>query len=445
MQNARITHLGGEKRVTGSCHLLQASGIAILIDCGSTQGTDTVVPMDQWPVHPADIPFLFLTHAHIDHIGRVLGLIQRGFRGEILCTHATKALLVPMLEDALSFTHLSRRQMEHLLEELDELCWGFEYQETFDLRKGIRFTLGRAGHILGSCWIRFDLPGGESIVFSGDLGARGTPILPDPDIPAPCDLLVLESTYGDRRHEDRTNRLQQLQNILQRALSDNGKVLIPAFALGRTQELIYEMDRLFSDPAGIFSERGSRVPVCIDTPLGLKITRIHAELSEYWSDEAQGRLKQGDHPLSFDRLYGVETYEEHQRLLEFKGPAIVIAGSGMCMGGRIIDHLKAQLPNPATDVLFVGYQAAGTPGRVILQTLEGGKREVVLDGKPVPVLAAVHQLGGYSGHADQQELLEWVKAVQPGAVKLVHGEPGPQRALRELLDGLDGGRTKLCV
>lgn len=433
MKKIEITHLGGEKTVTGSCHLLQVRGINILVDCGLTQGSDTVVPIDQWPVHPADIPFLFLTHAHIDHIGRVIELIHRGFRGEILCTHATKALLEPMLEDALGFTKLSRPQKERLLEDLDDLSWGFEYQETFDLRKGIRFTLGRAGHILGSCWIRFDLPDGESVVFSGDLGSSGTPILPDPDIPAPCDLLVLESTYGDRRHEDRTRRLEQLKTILQRALSDSGKVLIPAFALGRTQELIYEMDRLFSDPAGPFSIDGIRVPVFIDSPLGLKITRIHAALSEYWNDEAKGLLERGEHPLNFERLYGVETYEDHRRLIELEGPAIIIAGSGMCTGGRIIDHLKRHLPDPTTDILFVGYQAAGTLGRDILESRHGGKCEVLLGETPVPILASVHQLGGYSGHADQQELLEWARAVEPRAVKLVHGEKKAQAALQALL------------
>ena len=367
MADYTIIHLGAEKTVTGSCHLFQASGVDILVDCGLAQGSDTAVPMAEWPVQPKDIDFLFLTHAHIDHIGRVPELIQNGFAGEIICTHGTKALLEPMLEDAMGFTHLPKDEKERLLADLDELSWGFEYQECFSLRRGVQFTLGRAGHILGSCWIRFDLQGGESIVFSGDLGARNTPILPDPDIPAPCDLLVMESTYGDRCHEDRTRRVQHMGGILERALADNGKVLIPAFALGRTQELVYEMDRLFSDPGLPFLKDHAKVPVFIDSPLALKITDIYSRLSAYWDKEAKGLLQRGDHPIDFDRLYAVEKGGDHHKLLDLKGPAVIIAGSGMCTGGRIVDHLKRHLGDPTTDVFFVGYQAHRTPGRAILE------------------------------------------------------------------------------
>ena len=239
-----LFHLGAENCVTGSCHLLRIQDTDILIDCGITQGADNALSMDQWPVSPSQIDFLFLTHSHIDHIGRVPELILKGFKGEILCSHATRALLEPMLEDALTFSHLTREEKEHALSDLDKLSWGFEYGQSFNLIKGICFTFGRAGHILGSCWIRFDLPDGSSIVFSGDLGSKDTPILPDPDIPTPCDLLVMESTYGDRCHENRAKRSDRLGRILAKAISGHGKVLIPAFSLGRTQELIYEQDIL---------------------------------------------------------------------------------------------------------------------------------------------------------------------------------------------------------
>ncbi|MFH0726863.1 MAG: MBL fold metallo-hydrolase [Pseudomonadota bacterium] len=428
-----LTHIGGEHTVTGSCHLLQAEGLNILVDCGICQGADSALPLDEWPVAPSAIDFLFLTHAHIDHIGRVPELIASGFSGEILCTHATKALLSPMLEDALSFTRMGGDEREKLLSNLEEISWGFEYKEVFSLRRGITFTLGRAGHILGSCWIRFDLPKKESIVFSGDLGARNTPILPDPDIPAPCDLLVMESTYGDRRHEERGNRIGRLESILEKALGDNGKVLIPAFALGRTQELLYELDRLFSNPKSSFSKENRHLPVFIDSPLGLAITRIYSDLTEGWDREAKALLANADHPLDFDHLYGVASFTDHQQLLELNGPAIIIAGSGMCSGGRIVAHLKRHLDDPATDILFVGYQAPGTTGRDILTYAGKPGGHVMLDGESCRIHASVHALGGYSAHADGEELLQWAAAVRPGDVKLVHGEASAQAHLNRLI------------
>jgi len=429
-----LTHLGAESTVTGSCHLLQTRGLNILVDCGIAQGADTAIPMYRWPVRPDAIDFLFLTHAHIDHIGRVPELLQHGFAGEIICTHATRALLLPMLEDALHFTQLpmGREDKDRVLAALEKMSWGFEFQESFDLGKGIRFTLGRAGHILGSCWIRFDLPDGGSLVFSGDLGARNTPILADPDIPDPCDLLILESTYGDRCHEDRSRRIERLALVLKKALADRGKVLIPAFALGRTQEILYEIDRLFSDPGGPWGRSNTAIPVFIDTPLGLTITRIYFDLARFWDQEAKERLEQGDDPLDFDHLYGVATHTDHLKLLDVKGPAIIVAGSGMCTGGRIIDHLKACIDEPTTDILFIGYQAHGTPGREMLQFAGKNNGYVTLDGAPYTLRAAVHSLRGYSAHADQRGLLEWATAIQPRQVKLVHGQPGVKRTLTKL-------------
>ena len=200
-QRVNIIHLGGEKTVTGSCHLLQVNGLNLLVDCGLAQGNDSISSMDSWPVDPGTIDFLFLTHAHMDHIGRVPELVQKGFRGEILSTHATKALLAPMLKDASAFSHFTELESMGLLKVIDRLSWGFEYGLYFDLDRGVRFRLGRAGHILGSCWIQFDIAGDGRVIFSGDLGARDTPILCDPDVPEGCDRLVMESTYGNRVHK----------------------------------------------------------------------------------------------------------------------------------------------------------------------------------------------------------------------------------------------------
>jgi metallo-beta-lactamase family protein len=430
-----IIHLGGENTVTGSCHLLQANGLNIMIDCGLAQGNDDVLRMKSWPVSPDSMDYLFLTHAHIDHIGRVPELIEKGFRGEIITTHPTKALLSPMLEDAMGFTDMTSDAAAKMSEVIEELSWGFEYNQIFDLKREITFKLGRAGHILGSCWIQFDISDQMTVVFSGDLGPKDTPILCDPDVPEGCDLLILESTYGDRLHGDRRDRVQRLGKILIRALVDKGKVLIPSFALGRTQELIYEMDRLFSDPElrKEFPElnSGSRIPVFLDSPLGLEITKIYSGLSEYWDKEAKHILRQGDHPIDFDHLYAVEGY----RLCDMEGPAVIIAGSGMCTGGRILKHLKAGITDRKNDIFFVGYQARGTPGRDIMRYSKRPGGYVVLDGEKFDIKARVHALSGYSARADQKELLAWVASMpeKAGRIKLVHGEPRAQRALyREL-------------
>lgn len=428
-----ILHLGAEHCVTGSCHLLMAEGLAIMVDCGSVQGRDRAVPMAEWPIPPAEIDYLFLTHAHIDHAGRLPELARAGFCGEIITTHPTKALLPPMLRDALGFSDLDRQEIERTLATIDELSWGFEYGRSFSLKRGIEFKLGRAGHILGSCFVAFS-GRGWSVTFSGDLGARNTPILPDPDTPDPCDLLILESTYGDRLHEDRSLRVERLGKILRRALSDGGKVFIPAFALGRTQEILYEMDRIFSDSG--WSPSGAHPPVYIDSPLGIELTRIYAGLAPYWDDEARGYLRGGDHPIDFERLYAVAGHREHQELLHLPGPAVIIAGSGMCAGGRIVEHLRTGLQDPSNDVFFVGYQAAGTPGREIVRYHDRPGGYARIDGKQVLIKAGIHVLSGYSAHADQQGLIDWTASMgqKPGQIKLVHGEAEARTALGAALE-----------
>ena len=422
-----ITHIGAKNCVTGSCHLMQtAGGMNILVDCGKAYGHDPELPFDQFPVQPDRINYLFLTHAHIDHIGRVPDLIDAGFRGEIICTHATKALLIPMLHDAMSFSDRSDKEVHRLEGLIDDLSWGFELHETFSLKQGITFKLSNAGHILGSCFICFEIPNDTfetqhsklktqnrfSIVFSGDLGCTDTPILPDPDTPDACDLLILESTYGDRNHTNRKDRLNALEKLLHKAHADKGIVYIPAFSLGRTQELIYELDRI-----------GTKVPVFVDSPLGLKITKIYSDLEAFWDKEAKAHKAKGDHPIDFKDLYGVEKYRDHKKLLNISGPAIIIAGSGMCTGGRIVDHLEHGLEDPANDIFFVGYQAKGTPGRRMIE-------------KRIPVKAGIHTLTGYSAHADQNMLVNWVKSMPtpPGEIRLVHGESHARHALARALE-----------
>jgi metallo-beta-lactamase family protein len=416
----KISHLGAKDCVTGSCHLVEsrpgsADSVNILVDCGTAYGDDPVLPFDRFPVPPDKISYLFLTHAHIDHIGRVPDLIDAGFQGEIICTHATKALLLPMLRDAMSFSNRTDKDVHRLETLMDELTWGFELNETFTLKKKITFKLGNAGHILGSCFILFNFPDHQGndyrVIFSGDLGCTDTPILPDPDPPDSCDLLILESTYGDRIHPSRKNRIEALRKLLKKALADKGIVYIPAFSLGRTQELLYELDRI-----------ELKIPVFVDSPLGLQITKIYSDMKAYWDQEAKDFKAEGDHPFDFKGLYAVEKYQDHQKLLNIKGPAVIIAGSGMCTGGRIVDHLRQGLKDPANDIFFVGYQAKGTPGRKMIE-------------KKIPVKAGIHTLTAYSAHADQRMLVDWVRSmpVPPGEIRLVHGEDDARRALASLL------------
>ena len=415
----KITHLGAKNCVTGSCHLIQTNpgapdNINILIDCGKAYGNDPQLPFDKFPTPSASIDYLFLTHAHIDHIGRVPDLIDAGFTGEIICTHATKALLLPMLHDALSFSSRTDKQTKKIERQIDDLSWGFELNQTFTLKQQITFNLKNAGHILGSCFIQFSFSNNSKeykITFSGDLGCKNTPILPDPDRPDTCDLLIMESTYGDRNHENRTTRINTLEKTLEKALKDNGIVYIPAFALGRTQELIYELDRI-----------KTKAPVFIDSPLGLRITKLYSTLEEFWDKEAKDLKSKGDHPIDFKNLYAVEKYRDHKKLLNIKGPAIIIAGSGMCTGGRIVDHLENGLNDPTNDIFFVGYQAHGTPGRKIID-------------KKNPAKAGIHTLTGYSAHADQNTLISWVNSMPapPKKIRLVHGEEKARKTLAKKL------------
>jgi len=436
----KLTHLGGEHCVTGSCHLVQAGGQNFLVDCGMVQGEDRGLSMENWPVSPGQIHYVLLTHAHIDHIGRLPELVRKGFRGEILATHPTKALLIPMLRDALSFSDWGEEETSATVRRIEEISWGFEYGEPFALKDGLRFTFSRAGHILGSASVLLESEcPRSSILFSGDLGVKNTPLLPDPDPPPACDLLVMESTYGNRLHESRSDRVERLGQVLVRAFSDGGKVFIPAFALGRVQELLYELNRLRTDD--VLKEKFpqlaklQRIPVMVDTPLGLELTKIASSLSSYWDREAKAQLRRGDHPLNFDRLYAVNNHKDHRKLLEAPGPMVILAGSGMCTGGRIVDHLKEGIEDPRNDIVFVGYQAHGTPGRFIQEYAgkPGGYAE--LDGERCSIRAKIHVLGGYSAHADQEELVEWVESMpeKPKAIKLVHGEAGARKALGDVL------------
>lgn len=434
----QLIHHGGFRGVTGSCHQLRLdNGYSLLVDCGLFQGEDA-------RRHPSlhiefsldGVQALILTHAHIDHVGRLPYLMAAGFEGRIYCSRPTARLLPLLLEDALKigFTR-NRHLIRAVLEKIEERVCPLEYGVWQDLSGKAKIKLKRAGHILGSAYVEVDAEG-QRVVFSGDLGAPYAPLIYAPQAPYRADLLVLESTYGDRVHEGRRERQQKLQRVLERTLDNKGTTIIPAFSLGRTQELLYELNAIM----GRVEKKGSasrmkEVDVIVDSPLAARFTRVYRDCARYWDGEARRRLRYGDQPLVFDNLLTVADHREHRWTVDYlqrRGrAAIVLAGSGMCTGGRVVNYLKALLGDERTDLLFVGYQAKGTPGR----SIQEGRRAVVLDGKRYAVRAQVHTLSGYSAHADQRNLIGFVRRmrVKPREIVLVHGEAQARRVLeREL-------------
>jgi len=439
----RIDHHGARDGVTGSCHQLYIDqNNSLLIDCGLFQGGEAGNG-NSGDRHRIDFDIssvraLIATHVHIDHVGRIPWLLAAGFNGPIICSQPSAKLLPLVLEDAFKLgISRDRSLVKRYLKQIESRTLALPYKQWFSLidtpEHTVQIRLQRAGHILGSAYVEVNIsqPGvkpGTRIVFSGDLGASHTPLLPAPRPPYRADILVMESTYGDRNHENRARRKHRLKAAIYRALHNNGTVLVPAFSIGRTQELLYELEELLDD----------ELPVILDSPLASKFTDAYRELKPFWDDEAHARLKQGRKPLAFDTLLTVDSHHEHLKMVHHLSrsgrPVIVIAGSGMCNAGRIVNYLKAMLGDERHDVLFVGYQAEGTPGRAIQQYgPQGGYVE--LDGERYTIRARIETIGGYSAHADQQGLVNFVKGMKhkPREIRLVHGDKGAKQALKEAL------------
>lgn len=448
-----ITHHGGHQGVTGSCHELHFNDHqSLLIDCGMFQGKDARGRDGMQIDFPLDyVQALILTHVHIDHIGRIPYLLEAGFNKPIYCTRPTAKMLPIMLEDAmrLGITR-NRRVIKDFLEDLKRLIRPLPYGKWTGLQSGKshdeltlkksfpEFRFQPAGHILGAAFVEIDF-NDQRYVFSGDLGSRCTPIMRDPVSPERADVLVLESTYGDRIHEGRETRLHRLESILCETMQNRGVTIIPAFSLGRTQELLYELNAIME---GIGHKTQctllKQIDVIVDSPLALKLTDIYDQLQEYWDDEAHEILTVDKQPLVFKNLVEIDRGGDHRQTLEYLHksgkPAIIIAGSGMCTGGRVVNYLKAFLGKENTDVLFVGFQGEGTPGRAI-QNCQGGQGKVWLDHEEIFVKAKTYTLTGYSAHADQSDLMHFVEgiATKPKEIRLVHGEEQAKTALREKL------------
>ena len=449
----KIIHHGGRSTVTGSCHELQLNdGSALLIDCGLFQGQEAEQPLEiDFPVD--HLKGLVLTHAHIDHVGRLPYLMAAGFKGPIFCSEATSLLLPTVLEDALKigFTQ-DRHQISHFLELLKKQLYPLKHNNWHLVHSSakayLRIRLQPAGHIIGSTYLECDIKSNngpsQRVLFSGDLGAPYAPLLPAPKSPYRADLVVLESTYGNRLHQGRRERKQALQQVLEHALKDRGVILIPAFSIGRTQELLYEIEELIHRNRQNFAAANlpwQELEVILDSPLASRFTQLYRQLQPFWDAEARGKLKHGRTPLAFEQLLTIDSHQDHLLTVDYlrrkARPCIVIAASGMCSGGRIVNYLKALLGDSRTDILFSGYQAVGTPGRAIQQYgPQGGY--VILDNNRYDIRARVHTISGYSAHADQRNLVNFIKRmrIKPQRVRLVHGEEVAQRPLRIKLQEL---------
>ena len=442
----KITFCGAASGVTGSCHMITTDQHKILFDCGQFQGgaEEEARNREPFPFNPAEIECVVLSHAHIDHCGRLPLLVKQGFKGEIYCTDATAELLDVMLKDS---AHIHEQEAEwknrkaeragHALVEplytaddaLDtlKLVRPVLYDTLFSLNEQMKIVFNDAGHILGSAIIELWVEeNGKSkkLVFSGDLGMMNRPILKDPVTIHKADYVIMETTYGNRLHEANATSIQKLLDIVVETTKRGGNVVIPSFAVGRTQELIFELNRIY-DGDGPYKSQLKDVHVYVDSPMALQATEIFKNNAQTYDDEMREFIMRGDHPLDFPNLHFTRTSDESRMINVDTKPKVIISASGMCDAGRIRHHLKHNLYNPLNSIVFVGYQAEGTLGRSLIE----GIQEVKLFGEEIAVKAQIHNLEGFSGHADRDALYNWITGFtqQPHDIFLVHGEMDAKR------------------
>lgn len=445
---ATVEFFGAVGEVTGSCYLLRTDRATVLIECGMVQGGDDEGSRNARPF-PFDIDKIdavVLSHAHIDHSGRLPLLVKRGYTGPVYTHEATAELCDIMLRDAAWIQEKEaewenrrrekKKQNGPTVEPLYSVAdaeavlgsiRGVPYASAVEVADGVSVCLHDAGHILGSAILEFEISDGGEIrrlVFSGDLGHRGAPILKDPAQPASADLVMLESTYGDRLHRSWSATWEELGQILSDARAEKGNILIPAFAVGRTQELLYVFRQHF-DEWGLRSWR-----VFLDSPMAIRATRVYQDHFQVYDRHARAVHREAGALFELDNLHMSETTEQSMAINQISSGAIVIAGSGMCTGGRIRHHLKNNISRRQSHVVIVGFQAAGTTGRALVD----GARNIALMGRSYPVRAKVHTVGGLSAHADQDGLVDWYRGISGiPRVALVHGEPGAADALQARL------------
>ncbi len=421
-KTAKVSFYGGTGTVTGANFLLEADGKKVLIDCGLTQGIKLAdeVNWEPFPYDPKEIEFLFISHAHVDHLGRVPKIINDGFRGKIYSTNPTRSLVEPMLEDTSAILSKNKHADLDKIYNKENISlalslWnGVNYNETIKITDNLEATFLNAGHILGSAMILFTY-NGKKILFTGDLGNSPSPLLPDTEKITDVDYLIMESVYGDRNHESRNERKEFLKKALMDNYNRKGTLLIPTFSLERAQELLFEINNMVEE------KQIPVMPIFLDSPLAIRVTEIFKQYKEYFNENVQKIFSHDPHLFDFPGLRFTMLSEESKMINDAPNPKVIIAGSGMSSGGRIVHHEKHFLPDPNNTLLLIGYQAVATPGRLIQE----GLKTVHISGEEVTVRSHIVTISGYSGHKDSNGLLEFVDDMKENVKKIyvVMGEP----------------------
>ena len=440
---------GAAQTVTGSMHLVEANGRRLLLDCGMAQGRRQEANRlnSELPFDPEKIDAVVLSHAHLDHSGKLPMLVKNGFSGSIFSTSATRDLCSAMLADSASLQEMDakyvNRQNEkqglafikplytiHDVARTMRLFQTVEFGRTIEILPEIKMTFRNAGHILGSASVALEIAEGSGnkkrstiLAFTGDLGRKGAAVVRDPDVFERADVLITESTYGGRDHGPMNEAQENLARVVKETASAGGLLIIPAFAVGRTQDVVYHLHELMQ------AKKIPQMPVYVDSPLATNITDIFRAHPECYDEETEQLLMQdgGDDPFGFNMLRYTRSTEESKKLNSIRRPAIIISASGMCEGGRVLHHLRRNIGDPNTTVLFVGFQAENTLGRKLLR----GDKTARIYGEEHQVRARMEAIDGYSAHADEGELLEFISAIpgKPEHVFVVHGEPDATAAM----------------
>jgi len=448
----KIKFCGAATSVTGSCHLITTDKYKILLDCGQFQGGKAMDAMnyEEFGFDPAEIDFLLLSHAHIDHCGRIPLLVNRGFKGKIYCTSATADLVEVMLKDS-GYIHekeaeWKNRKAERAGKALVEPLYTYNdaleslkyitpvlYDQLIEINEQVKVVFNDAGHILGSAVIEIWIEEEErisKIVFSGDLGMTDRPILRNPTKIKKADYVIMETTYGNRIHEKNATSIDRLIEIVLETTRRGGNVVIPSFAVGRTQELIYEFNRFYEEHSK-YKEELDKLIVYVDSPMATTATEVFRKNAQVFDEETKAYILKGDNPLDFKNLVFTRSSDESRAINFDHEPKIIISASGMCEAGRIRHHLKHNLWDSRNSIVFVGYQAEGTLGRYLVE----GQKEVTLFGEKIHVSAEIHNLEGFSGHADRDGLMDWLRGFQikPHDIFLVHGEQESKHGFADLV------------